>query len=242
MSVALQSTIGEIAAQSISAVRVFEKYGIDYCCGGKRGIEDVCREKGIDPAELNRALEQSVERSEDTTDWNVAPLRELIKHIVGTHHEFLKLEMPRISERMAKVVNAHTSKDAATITELASTYAALRAELESHLPKEEVILFPAIDRYESALDQGLPLPAAPFGSVANPIAVMEQEHEHAGAALARIRELTRDFTLPEWACNTVRALWKGLEELEADTHRHIHLENNILHRRTLEMEANAPTR
>jgi regulator of cell morphogenesis and NO signaling len=240
MSVALQSTIGEIAAQSISAVRVFEKFGIDYCCGGKRAIEDVCREKGIDPAELNRALEQSAAPSEDTTDWNVAPLRDLIKHILGTHHEFLKLELPRISERMAKVVNAHTSKDAATITELAATYAALRAELESHLPKEEVMLFPAISRYESAVSQGLPLPPAPFGSIANPIAVMEQEHENAGAALVRIRELTRDFTLPEWACNTVRALWTGLEELEADTHRHIHLENNILHRRTLEMEANAP--
>lgn len=238
MSVALQNTVGEIAAQSLGAVKVFEKYGIDYCCGGKRSVEDVCREKGIDPAELNRALEQTA-AAPDATDWNNATLRELIHHIVATHHEFLKLELPRLSERMRKVVAAHTSKDSATITELDSTFAGLRAELESHLGKEEHILFPAIERYETAFVRGLPLPPAPFGSIANPIAVMEREHDSAGAALLRIRELTRDFTVPEWACNTVRALWQGLAELEADTHRHIHLENNILHRRTLEMEARA---
>jgi regulator of cell morphogenesis and NO signaling len=239
MSVALQNTVGEIAAQSLAAVRVFEKYGIDYCCGGKRSVEDACREKGLDPAQVNRELEQTAGVKDVVTDWNTAPLRDLINHILGTHHEFLKLELPRIAERMSKVVNAHTSKDATTITELAGTFAALRSELESHLHKEEVILFPAIERYELAFSQGQPLPPAPFGSIANPIAVMEQEHDNAGAALARIRELTHDFTVPEWACNTARALWQGLAELEADTHRHIHLENNILHPRTLEMETRA---
>lgn len=236
MSVALEPTVGEIAARSLSAVRVFEKYGIDYCCGGKRTAADVCREKGINPEELQKALDAAAAQSADKTDWTQAPLRELIRHIVGTHHEFLKLELPRLWERMGKVVKAHGEKDADTIRNLASTLAELRAELEDHIHKEEMVLFPAIERYEAAHVAGAPLPPAPFGTIANPIAVMEREHESAGAALERIRELTKDFAVPEWACNTVRALWKGLEELESDTHRHIHLENNILHPRVIAME------
>lgn len=235
----LETTVGEIAARSMGAVRVFESLGIDYCCGGKRTAAQVCREKGIAPEQLEAALLNAGANNSDSTDWTKAPLRELTRHIVGTHHEFLKLELPRIAERMRKVVAVHGSKDADTLQELAATFGGLNDELTMHLHKEELMLFPAIDRYESAFNQGLPLPPAPFGSIANPIAAMEREHASAGEALERIRQLTNSFELPAWACNTVRALWKGLEELESDTHQHISLENNVLHPRTIALEREA---
>jgi regulator of cell morphogenesis and NO signaling len=238
----LETTVGEIAARSMGAVRVFESLGIDYCCGGKRTAAEVCREKGISPEQLEAALRNAGLDNGNSKDWTKAPLRELTNHIVATHHEFLKLELPRIAERMRKVVAVHGSKDAETLRHLAVTFAGLNDELTMHLHKEEMILFPAIERYESALNQGLPLPPAPFGSIANPIAAMEHEHESAGAALQRIRQLTNDFELPPWACNTVRALWKGLEELETDTHQHIGLENNVLHPRTIALERDAVSR
>ena len=124
-----------------------------------------------------------------------------------------------------------------TLIGLPEVYASLRAELEMHIRKEETILFPAVTAYEAAVNSGHPIPASPFGTVANPIGMMEQEHESAGQALARIREITRDFELPDYACVTYRALMSGLDELERDLHQHIHLENNILFPRALQLEA-----
>lgn len=226
----MESTVGDIAAQSLRAVKLFEQLGIDYCCGGKRSLAEACGDKGIDPAKVGNALAEPA--ASPDTDWRNASLRDLIRHIVRTHHEFLKLELPRLNERMRKVVAAHMDKDPRTIQALAGTLGALSEELHMHLQKEETILFPAIERMAS----GGPMGQTCFGSVANPIAMMEHEHDSAGAALAAIRRLTNNFTVPEWACNTARALWLGLEELEADLHMHIHLENNVLHPRAIALE------
>jgi regulator of cell morphogenesis and NO signaling len=113
----------------------------------------------------------------------------------------------------------------------------LRAELELHIHKEEVILFPFLEQYGRAETAGKPLPPAPFGSIANPIAVMEREHESAGNGLGELRQLTNDYTYPAYACSTVRALFDGLKALEADLHVHIHLENNILFPRAVALES-----
>lgn len=230
-------TVGEIAAASPAAASVLERYGIDYCCGGARPFEDACRERGLPAAAVQQDLDRAVAATDvPETDWNTAPLRDLIHHILATHHEYLKLELPQLGQRLVKVVRAHGDKDPATLGELEAVYEGLWRELDLHMHKEEMMLFPAIERYEAAANAGLPLPPSPFGTIGNPIAVMESEHDSAGDALRRIRELTHDFQPPAYACATYRALLEGLQSLEADLHTHIHLENNILFPRAIELE------
>jgi regulator of cell morphogenesis and NO signaling len=231
-------TVREIAAGSLAAVRVFEKRGIDYCCGGARPLAEVCHEKGLDLAEVEREIEAaSTGATEGGRDWNTAPLTELIRHIVDTHHAYLRGELPALEARLAKVYRVYNERYGPTLTGLPEVFAALKSELELHMCKEEQILFPAVARYEAAIREGGPLPTPSFGSVAAPIGVMEAEHESAGRALASIREITGEFSVPEYACPTYRALIGGLEELEGDLHMHIHLENNILFPRAQQLEA-----
>lgn len=234
------ATVSEIAVGSLAAVRVFEKLGIDYCCGGKRPLADVCREKGYDLESVQRDLESALNVSAGPArDWNSEPLQDLIDHIVSTHHEYLRREFGPLSERLAKVYRVYNQRYGPTLTGLPEVFAALREELEMHLRKEEMILFPTIAAYESARQNGAPLPRAPFGTVNNPIQMMEAEHDSAGEALAAIRQITGNYTIPEYACVTYRSLMVGLKELEEDLHMHIHLENNILFPRAAELERGA---
>ncbi len=236
MTWSVTTPLSELAAASLAAVRVFERHGLDYCCGGARPLEEAAREKGLSAAALIEEIERSQAPSGAERDWRTAGLMELMEHILNKHHEYLKLNLPALSRRLAKVAEVHGAKDPDRLKAMTEVYGAMRAELEEHMHKEEVILFPFIERYGWAAAQGLPMPPVPFGTIANPIRVMEREHTSAGAALARLRELTGGYTLPEWACDTVRALWRGLEELEQDLHMHIHLENNILFPRAIALE------
>jgi len=170
-------------------------------------------------------------------DWNAAPLKDLIHHIVTKHHEYLKLELPRVGQRVRTVAQVHGAKDPATLRELETVYQGLWQELDLHMHKEEMMLFPAIERFEAAMQGGTLLPPPPFGSIRNPIAVMEREHDSAGDALGRIRE--RGFEAPSYACSTYRAVLEGLQALETDLHTHIHLENNILFPRATALEERA---
>ena len=232
----VHTTIGEFAAASLDAVRVFEKYGIDYCCGGKRPLAEVCAEKGIPADAVLRDLDEAAQKPSNETDWNRAPLRDLIRHIVGTHHEYLKLELPRIDARLAKVLAVHGGHDADVLRPLQGLFIALREELELHLHKEEQILFPVIEAYEAAAAVGRPLPPTPLGTVTNPIVVMEHEHDSAGDVVERMRKVTSGFTPPPHACTTYRALFESLAQLESDLHRHVHLENNVLFPRAAALE------
>jgi regulator of cell morphogenesis and NO signaling len=238
MSMTASTTVAEIAANSLAAVRVFEKFGIDYCCGGKRPLADVCRDKGYNPELVQRELDAALAVSDaPERDWNTAPLADLIGHIVSTHHEYLRRELPAVQARLDKVYAVYNERYGPTLIELPEVYAGLRAELEMHMRKEEMVLFPSIAACEAAVNTGRPLPPTPFGTVANPIRMMEAEHEDAGHALSRIREITGDYALPEYACVTYRALMSGLAEMERDLHLHIHLENNILFPRAWKLES-----
>ncbi|MEP0841441.1 MAG: iron-sulfur cluster repair di-iron protein [Phycisphaerae bacterium] len=227
------ATVGQLVAERPSRARVFERFEIDYCCGGKQPLAEACAERGLDPesvlAEL-RAADAAPHPSE--TDWTTAPLGDLCDHIVAAHHAYLRRELPRLEAMSEKVAEVHGRREP-HLRELAAVFAALHEELDQHMAKEEQVLFPLVRLLESSTA----LPSFHCGSVANPIRVMEHEHDDAGAALTRMRRLTGGYAPPPEACNTYRALLDGLAELEADLHRHIHKENNILFPRAAALEA-----
>jgi regulator of cell morphogenesis and NO signaling len=229
----LETTVGDWVARQPRASRVFENLQIDYCCGGGVSLEQACQKRSLAPEEVLAQLHQAVAADGDETarDWTAAPLAELCDHIEQTHHDHLRTELPRLSGLIAKVVRAHSAVHR-ELFEVQEVFAALRGELESHTMKEERVLFPAIRQLERAETR----PDFPFGTVANPIQRMEHEHDDAGNALTRLRELTRAFRVPEGACNTYRAMLDGLRELEQDLHQHIHKENNILFPRAVARE------
>lgn len=233
-----ETTVGEIASQAPAAARLFEKHGIDYCCGGRVPLDQVCLERGLDAGELLAELDRvCASTAHAPADWNSAPLGELIAHILGTHHAYLRDELPRLSGLIAKVLEAHAARRADTLVPLQRTFHELRNELESHMWKEEMVLFPLILTLEENAAAGTQPPAAHCGSVNNPIRVMEHEHDAAGQALAEMRRITQDYALPPEACNTWRVLFDSLQRFEGDMHRHIHLENNILFPRASSLEA-----
>jgi regulator of cell morphogenesis and NO signaling len=209
------ATVGQIAAETPASVRVFERYRIDYCCHGATGFEDACRGRGLEPETVLAEIERETPGTRDEVDWRTAPVDTLIDHILDTHHVYLKTNLPRIEEMLAKVVKAHR----AAAPSIAGVFGAMKAELDAHMMKEEMILFPMI----RATGRG----------AMGPIRVMLAEHDSAGEALSALRKLTGGYVAPEGACNTWKALYFELAELERDLHRHIHLENNVLFPRVL---------
>lgn len=212
-----ERTVGELAARSLAATRVFEDHGIDFCCGGAKPFDEACREKRLDPASVLLEIESAIAKeaaASQRTDWNMAPFETLIDHIVTRHHSYLREELPRLASWIAAVRRAHGERDGVLLEQLDTVFTAMKDELDQHIRKEEVVLFPAILRSE--------------GWIAQPIAMMEHEHDSAGRALDELRRLTGNYQQPAHACATYRALYAGLAALEADLHLHIHLENNIL--------------
>ena len=237
MTINLDTSVGDLVSEKIARLEVFEEYGIDYCCGGKTTLAEACRNAGCEPQGVIVALMKADKDAAavdkvDTTDWRTATLTALTNHIAETHHAFMKRELPRVGELMAKVLGAH-GENHSELAEVASVYNALRLELEDHLLKEEQMLFPMIQEMEITREAG----STHCGSVGNPIGVMEYEHDNAGVALRRLRELTDQYTPPADACPTYQGLLAGLAAMERDLHEHIHKENNILHPRAIRLEA-----
>jgi len=227
-------TIGELVAEQPALARVFERLGIDYCCGGKRSLGEACAAHGLDAASVARGLAACDGRggTDDHGNWLLTSTSQLIDHIIAVHHGYLRAELPRLAGLIAKVTQAHGEREP-HLAELQRVFAAFRAELDDHMLKEERILFPMIRQLETARG---PV-TLHCGTVENPIRVMVSEHDNAGAALARMRELTHGFAVPPEGCNTYRVMLEGLHELEADMHRHVHEENNILFPKAVQAEA-----
>jgi len=217
-------TVGEIVAEAPGLSRVFQRYHLDFCRQGGKTLREACGDKGLDLAEIVNALaaEREAQPPGGDNPADLAPA-ELVDHIVETHHGFLRRELPRLhgmAQRVATVHGGHTP----SLIEVSRVFEGLFIELDSHMLKEEQVLFPAIKAL--AGEEG----AAPTfaGPLDGPISMMRHEHDDAGAALARLKELTAGYRPPEDACNTYRALFAGLADLEEDLHRHIHLENSVL--------------
>jgi len=234
-------TVREIALAQPSSIRIFEYFGIDYCCGGRQPLAVACASRNISLDSVLAALAAARslgQPGEQVTqkDWSAAPLSALCEHITATHHAYVLRELPRLAVLAQKVVNRHGDTQA-ELPAIQNLLARLDAELTPHLTKEETILFPYIGQLEVAVTQTALPPAGCMASATRPIAVLCAEHEAAGALLAQIRELSNAYTTPPGACPTYLAYYTGLHEFEQDLHQHIHLENNILFPRALALEA-----
>lgn len=214
-------TLGEIVTNHPDLARHLEERGLDYCCGGGQSLAEACAASGLDPAATASAL-GSVTTAPPEPWADLGPAA-LVDHIESTHHAYLHSELPRLGELAAKVATVHGDRHP-ELASVLSTYVALRNDLEPHLAKEERVLFPGIRQLAAAEVA----PSFPFGTVQNPISMMMREHDHAGELLASLRELTGGYEAPEDGCASYRALYDGLAELEADTHLHVHKENNRL--------------
>jgi regulator of cell morphogenesis and NO signaling len=218
---------------------VFERYGIDYCCGGRKPLAEACAAGKLEVDTVIAALEAAAKTAAPIVqDWTEASLEKLSGHIVATHHTYVKRELPRLAELALKVVARHGATKA-ELPVIQASLARLDEELTQHLAKEEAILFPYIVSLERAIAEGGAKPHGCFGTVANPVAMMTQEHDAAGVVLAEIRQLSHNFVTPADACPTYHAFYDGLKDFEQDLHQHIHLENNILFPRAIDLEASA---
>lgn len=229
-------TIGEMVAKDYRKAEVFKNFGFDFCCGGKKTLDVACNEKGISITEVNEALQiLDNKQQQSSQDFNNLELDHLIDHIINTHHKYINEALPLLDEFSTKVARVHGDAHPEVI-EITDHYQAVADELRMHMHKEETILFPYIRQIAVAKRNNESLPPPPFGTVSNPINMMEMEHDSAGNKLAVIKELSNDHTPPVDACNTYRVLYGKLKEFEEDLHQHIHLENNILFPKAIKLE------
>lgn len=238
MSVSTARTVRELALEIPEATRIFEKIGIDYCCGGNKSLEEACAAANRSADEVLDSLElaeQEARAKKKDRNWQTEPLEELVAHIKGTHHKYTREEIARLGPLLDKVVSVH-GKNHPELQHVRAAFRGLAQELTTHMMKEEAVLFPYIVRMEEAVIQREPVLPPPFGSVQNPVAMMVHEHDSAGDALRAMRQASAGYTPPGDACISYQTLYKALGDFEKDLHQHIHLENNILFPRAIEME------
>ena len=236
MSVTTEKSVRELALENPATTRVFEKLGIDYCCGGKRSLEEACRTANLNIDEVLESLEKACAPNlASQKDWQAEPISALITHIKDTHHKYTREEFVRLAPLLAKVCSVHGNSHP-ELLRIRDLFQGLANELSSHLMKEEMVLVPYLIGMESALNRNESTARAPFGSVQNPISMMEHEHDSAGTALRAMREAANRYSAPADACVSFQTLYKALAAFEADLHQHIHLENNVLFPRAVAME------
>ena len=236
MSIETEETLGQIVATDLRKAQIFKKYGLDFCCGGKKTVKQACAEKGLDVTKIEQELQQAdkipLSRPLPYGDWSLDFLSD---YIVNTHHSYVNKNLPDIKAYSEKVMKVHGAQhpELVRINQLVQE---IYAELVAHMAKEEKILFPYIKELVLANKNTSPLHAAHFGSVQTPINMMEMEHELVGKNLEEIRGLSNNYLLPEDACASYSLLYRLLDEFEEDLHLHIHLENNILFPKALQIE------
>ncbi|GAB1429723.1 hypothetical protein MASR2M18_05550 [Ignavibacteria bacterium] len=229
-------TLGEIAAKDVRKAQIFKKYGIDFCCGGKKTVKEACAEKGLDV----KTVEEELQKADKVENARPLPYNEweldfLADYIVNMHHAYLKKNLPDIKAYAYKVMRVH----GANHPELLKVYQLtedISSELTAHMQKEEHILFPFIKHLTSVKNGTQKLERGAFGSVQNPVSMMEHEHKMVGDYLDELRQCTNEYTLPPDACASYSLLYRMLDEMEDDVHLHIHLENNILFPKAVKLE------
>lgn len=234
MEISINSIIGNMVAKDYRLASVFQSYGIDYCCNGNRTIREVCNERNIESDLLIENLNKiSSENGTKKTDYDSWPLDLLADYIEKTHHRYVESKIQAIKPLLQKIVSVHGQQHP-ELAEVEKLFSESADELTVHMKKEELVLFPFIRKMVQHPNEKV---AASFGSVSNPIAMMNQEHNLEGERFRRISSLTDSYTPPADACNTYRVTFALLKEFEEDLHLHIHLENNILFPKSMEMES-----
>ena len=222
-------TLAAIIDANPATAGILEHHQLDYCCGGQRTLDQACAERDLDPAAILAELEEV--QPEAAPDWTTMSPAALVDHIESTHHRYLHEELPRLAALTDKVLDVHGTRHP-ELHDVEVTFTELREDLEPHLTKEERVLFPMIRELAAATTA----PTFPCGSLANPIRMMLLEHDRAGELLATLRWTTGGFEPPTDACASYQALYRGLAEIEADTHLHVHKENNVLFPAVLALE------
>lgn len=229
-NITTDTTVGEIVRAFPARSRVFENLGIDYCCGGKKPLAEVCQSRGLDPATVVAML-SALDGPPETAqaDPDTITLSELCDHIEQVHHGYLRKELPRLDFMTQKVAAVHGDSEP-RLLELRRVFETFNAKVASHTQEEDESVFPAIRKLETAGGD-----KSVASRLAGEFEKLEAEHEKTGAALGQFKALTDDYAPPEWACNTLRALYDGLAHLEKDMHQHVHEENNVLFPKALAM-------
>lgn len=230
------NTLRELVLDNPATTRTLEKLHLDYCCGGSQTLQQACDGAGLPIDSVLAALASATPAAPSARDWRSEPLTALMAHIRNTHHRFTRDEIQRLAALFDKVSGVHGARHP-ELLELRGIFQGLAAELSNHLMKEEMVLFPYIERMEESVVAGEPVLPAPFGTVNNPVSMMLREHDDAGQALRDLRRLSSGYNPPEDACISFQTLYGALADFEADLHVHIHLENNILFPRAIQMEA-----
>lgn len=229
MNISPDLLLAEVVDRVPGAPRILESHGLDYCCGGQRTLSNACDLADLDPAMVIAELDAL--DAGPVPDWVPLSPGLLVDHLETTHHAYLHAELPRLVALADKVAGVHGSNHP-ELVELHELCVALRDDLEPHMAKEERVLFPMIRELSTAISP----PSFHCGSVANPISMMMREHDDTGAILGAMCQLTNGYRVPDDACASYRALYEGLAVLEADTHLHIHKENNALFPAVIELE------
>jgi len=223
-----ETTIRDLVNDDFRAAAVFHRYGIDFCCGGGTTLDEACRARGLDEAAVRAEIAQACPPGPGGppayAEW---PPEALTRHIVERHHQYCRSAMPAIAAHTRKLAEVHGPAHP-ELVDVADLFAHLQQDLDTHMLKEEHVLFPYIEQLAARRQAGLEPDPAPFGDVGNPIRNMESDHEAAGAAMACIRELTDGYVVPAHGCTTWRVTLQELEAFEQDLHLHVHLENNVL--------------
>lgn len=231
-----QLTVGELVSQDWRKAEVFKKYGIDFCCGGKQSVEEACARKGVDPTQVETELREIESKGiTNAQNFNAWELDFLADYIINNHHSYVKEAIPFIDELCHKVSRVHGDYHP-ELLEIEKHAADVIDELTQHMRKEEMILFPYIKKLVEASRNNTSIQSPPFGTIANPINMMEAEHTSAGSSMESIETLSNHFTPPQEACMSYRVLFAKFQEFLQDLHQHIHLENNILFPKALKLE------
>lgn len=227
--------VADIVVDNYRTATVFKKFGLDFCCGGRISLRDACEKHQIDLSELTSALEDVSEQQDNEVDVNAMQIDVLSDYIEEKHHTYVRERIPEIEPFLSKLVRVHGEKNP-ELKKVEELFGLVKEELLAHMPKEEKVLFPYVKEMITAKNEGNVLERPHFGTIKNPITVMEAEHTSAGDAFKEIRDITNNLTPPEHACNTYRTVFSLLEEFEEDLHQHIHLENNILFPKAIALE------
>jgi regulator of cell morphogenesis and NO signaling len=236
MAIQENQTVRDIVKENPGTIRVFEALGIDYCCGGGKLLGEACQRAAVPLPDVLQKLEAAiaVEPEDDDRKWLDSPLCELTAHIVEKHHAYTRQELPRLVALAEKVTSRHGERHS-ELAQIRDLLHVMNTEMTTHMFKEEQVLFPLIGALDDAATGTSTCGHAPFGSLSRPIRCMMEDHDDTGELLSKLRILSNNYQAPPDACMSYQGLYRGIQDLERDVHRHVHLENNLLFPRALEI-------